>query len=90
MVQAALYQLVLDRKVGEYELPEGASLMRLREGRPVRTGSDSCRRPTLSFALVRRLRSSSIVSRARLAAFVRDNQPRQTVSCAAPPRCAVA
>ena len=24
MVQAALYQLVLDRKVGEYELPEGA------------------------------------------------------------------
>ena len=26
MVQAALYQLVLDRKVGEYELPEGASL----------------------------------------------------------------
>ena len=25
MVQAALYQLVLDRKVGEYELPEGAS-----------------------------------------------------------------
>lgn len=27
MVQAALYQLVLDRKVGEYELPEGASLI---------------------------------------------------------------
>ena len=25
--QAALYQLVLDRKVGEYELPEGASLI---------------------------------------------------------------
>ena len=24
MVQAALYQLVLDRKVGEYELPDGA------------------------------------------------------------------
>lgn len=27
MVQAALYQLVLDRAVGEYELPEGASLI---------------------------------------------------------------
>ena len=27
MVQAALYQLVLDRKVGEYELPEGALLI---------------------------------------------------------------
>ena len=27
MVQASLYQLVLDRKVGEYELPEGASLI---------------------------------------------------------------
>ena len=27
MVQAALYQLVLDRKVGEYELPAGASLI---------------------------------------------------------------
>ncbi len=27
MVQAALYQLVFDRKVGEYELPEGASLI---------------------------------------------------------------
>ena len=27
MVQAALYQLVLDRNVGEYELPEGASLI---------------------------------------------------------------
>ena len=27
MVQAALYQLVLDRRVGEYELPEGASLI---------------------------------------------------------------
>ena len=27
MVQAALYQLVLDRKCGEYELPEGASLI---------------------------------------------------------------
>ncbi len=27
MVQAALYQLVLDRKVGEYQLPEGASLI---------------------------------------------------------------
>ena len=27
MVQAALYQLVLDRKVGEYELPEGAALI---------------------------------------------------------------
>ena len=27
VVQAALYQLVLDRKVGEYELPEGASLI---------------------------------------------------------------
>ena len=27
MVQAALYQLVLDRKMGEYELPEGASLI---------------------------------------------------------------
>ena len=27
MVQAALYQLVLDRQVGEYELPEGASLI---------------------------------------------------------------
>jgi len=27
MDQAALYQLVLDRKVGEYELPEGASLI---------------------------------------------------------------
>ena len=27
MVQAALYQLVLDRKVGEYTLPEGASLI---------------------------------------------------------------
>ena len=27
MVQTALYQLVLDRKCGEYELPEGASLI---------------------------------------------------------------
>ena len=27
MVQAALYQLALDRKCGEYELPEGASLI---------------------------------------------------------------
>ena len=27
MVQAALYQLVLDRKIGEYTLPEGASLI---------------------------------------------------------------
>ena len=27
MVQAALYQLVLDRRCGEYELPEGASLI---------------------------------------------------------------
>ena len=27
MVQAALYQLVLDRKVGEYALPDGASLI---------------------------------------------------------------
>ena len=27
MVQAAAYQLVLDRKIGEYELPEGASLI---------------------------------------------------------------
>ena len=27
MVQAALYQFVLDRRVGEYELPEGASLI---------------------------------------------------------------
>ena len=27
MVEAALYQLVLDRKVGEYELSEGASLI---------------------------------------------------------------
>ncbi|MCY4406428.1 MAG: hypothetical protein OXC15_08670, partial [Rhodospirillaceae bacterium] len=27
MVQAALFQLVRDRKCGEYELPEGASLM---------------------------------------------------------------
>ena len=27
MVQAALYQLVLDRKIGEYELPDGASLI---------------------------------------------------------------
>ena len=27
LVQAALYQLVLDRKVGEYKLPEGASLI---------------------------------------------------------------
>ena len=27
MVQAALYQLVLDRKVGEYELPDGASII---------------------------------------------------------------
>ena len=27
MGQAAVYQLVLDRKVGEYELPEGASLI---------------------------------------------------------------
>ena len=27
MVQAALYQLVLDRRVGEYTLPEGASLI---------------------------------------------------------------
>ena len=27
MVQAALYQLVLDRSVGEYELPEGASII---------------------------------------------------------------
>ena len=27
LVQAALYQLVLDRRVGEYELPEGASLI---------------------------------------------------------------
>ena len=38
MVQAALYQLVLDRKVGEYELPEGASLIACgnRESRPRR------------------------------------------------------
>ena len=34
MVQAALYQLVLDRKCGEYELPEGASLNRQRPSRP--------------------------------------------------------
>ena len=27
MVQAALYQLMLERKCGEYELPEGASLI---------------------------------------------------------------
>ena len=27
MVQAALYQLCLERKIGEYELPEGASIM---------------------------------------------------------------
>ena len=27
MVQATLYQLALERKVGEYELPEGASLI---------------------------------------------------------------
>ena len=27
MVQEALYQLMFDRKVGEYELPEGASLI---------------------------------------------------------------
>ena len=27
MVQAALYQLALERKVGEYALPEGASLI---------------------------------------------------------------
>ena len=27
MVQASMYQLVLDRKVGEYELPEGASII---------------------------------------------------------------
>ena len=27
MVQAAFYRLVLDRKVGEYELPKGASLI---------------------------------------------------------------
>ena len=27
MVQAALYQLFLERKCGEYELPEGASLI---------------------------------------------------------------
>ena len=32
MVQAALYQLVLDRKCGEYELPEGAALIAC--GRP--------------------------------------------------------
>ena len=36
MVQAALYQLVLDRKVGEYELPEGASLNTARS--PASTG----------------------------------------------------
>ena len=27
IVQAALYQLALERKVGEYEFPEGASLI---------------------------------------------------------------
>ena len=27
MVQAALYQLSLERKCGEYELPEGASII---------------------------------------------------------------
>ena len=27
MVQASLYQLTLERKIGEYELPEGASLI---------------------------------------------------------------
>ena len=27
MVQAALYRLALDRKIGEYEVPEGASLI---------------------------------------------------------------
>ena len=36
MVQAALYQLVLDRKVGEYELPEGASLIACGTPTPVR------------------------------------------------------
>ena len=49
MVQAALYQLVLDRKVGEYELPEGASLIACgnRESRPRRRAShaDTARVP---------------------------------------------
>ena len=38
MVQAALYQLMLERKCGEYELPEGASLpARPPPGNPRRT-----------------------------------------------------
>ena len=43
MVQAALYQLALDRKCGEYELPEGASLIACgnREKRPRRGASDA-------------------------------------------------
>ena len=55
MVQAALYQLVLDRKVGEYELPEGA-----RRSSPAATG-----RPTAasSTACPRRLPPASSISR---------------------------
>ena len=45
MVQAALYQLVLDRKCGEYELPEGAALIACgnREGETAAL-STACRR----------------------------------------------
>ena len=44
MVQAALYQLVLDRKVGEYELPEGASLIACGNPSPTAVSSTACRR----------------------------------------------
>ena len=46
MVQAALFQLVRDRKCGEYELPEGASHHGLRQPPiPTAASSTACRRP---------------------------------------------
>ena len=49
MVQAALYQLVLDRKCAEYELPEGASLIAC--GNRESDRAEDFRPPILSYCI---------------------------------------
>ena len=78
MVQAALYQLTLERKIGEYELPEGASLIACsnRESdRGVRAGvTFACRRGSTACSDVGRL-----FPKAGLRAFDDDVQAFQAV-----------
>ena len=47
-VQAAAYQLVLDRKVGDYELPKGWAIVAAEIARAIEESSTVCHHPLLT------------------------------------------